>query len=180
MNESLPEIHQAYQRMSGLSSFADRWLELTLKCNGWSIPPSESSPWSQAVLRGPINTSFPLLFVANSFDPATPLTGALATARMFEKAALIEQKSEGHCSYAATSLCTIHAIRAYLRDGEVPPLLGKTGKNIVPMGWKQCEPDERPWQLAVKGKAASTQGSRDFRLFNSWKAIQKILDGVSL
>jgi hypothetical protein len=41
-------------------------------------------------------------------------------ARGFKDAAVLEQKSAGHCSLSAASLCTAKVLRNYFRNGLVP------------------------------------------------------------
>jgi hypothetical protein len=135
--------------MSKLSHFADVWTSGMIGCDGWPITPVDPPMrWDQhpSHRQKPINTSFPVLFVSNSHDPVTPLRAGVKMAQKFVNAGLIEQGSEGHCSIAAGSLCTIGKMRAYMREGKVPPppKLGKDG-DIRKGEWDRCEADEWPW-----------------------------------
>jgi hypothetical protein len=173
MNESHSSIRSAHKAMSELSRFADRWLEITFKCNGWSIEPSEFPPWALSRPNKPINTSFPLLFIGNSYDPATPFKNAISMALKFENAGVIEQKSEGHCTYAATSTCTLRAIRAYLRKGSVPPPPVVVDTDALLGNWKSCEPDEWPWQqnTSITPQARSLD-PEDVAIVKAWGNLQ--------
>jgi hypothetical protein len=41
-------------------------------------------------------------------------------AKGFKGAAVLHQKSAGHCSLAAASLCTVKVVRAYFQNGTMP------------------------------------------------------------
>lgn len=67
-------------------------------CDSWAITPRDPPMrWDDhpAHKQKPINTSFPVLFVGNSYDPVTPLKAAVKMANKFVDSGLIEQKSEG-------------------------------------------------------------------------------------
>jgi len=144
LNETLPNLEARFEHMSNVSSFADVWMSLMAGCNSWGIqavdPPMR---WDDhpAHKRKPINTSFPVLFLSNKNDPVTPLSAAVAMARKFVDAGLTEQNSEGHCSTAAVSKCTINKLRAYFLLGKVPPHPSKLEEGE----WEKCEADEWPF-----------------------------------
>ncbi|KAK8067019.1 hypothetical protein PG997_013766 [Apiospora hydei] len=120
LNETVPELESMFKDMSTISSFADVWMGLMMGCNDWTIeakdPPMD---WDDHPARkpAPINTSFPLLFLTNHYDPVTPLYAALKMTRKFAGASVVEQTDGlGHCTLACTSMCTIRHIRAYLNE----------------------------------------------------------------
>ncbi|KAG9228384.1 TAP-like protein-domain-containing protein [Amylocarpus encephaloides] len=143
LNDTLPNINKHFESLASVSSYADVWLSLMLACDDWPIkaidPPMR---WDDhpANKNPPINTSFPLLFIGNTADPVTPLHAALKMARKFTDAGLIEQKSEGHCSLAAVSKCTISKVTQYFREGIVPSV-----PDIEDGGWETCDADEWPF-----------------------------------
>lgn len=154
--------------MTNESSWADVWMTVMIGCESWGIkaidPPMD---WDDhpAHKAKPINTSYPLLFISNTLDPVTPLHAGLKMAKKFVDAGLVEQKSEGHCSLAAVSRCTIDKIRRYFRDGDVPPppvvgsgeeLKSKDGK------WEKCEADEWPFHH-WDGEAYLAANGEEFR-----------------
>jgi hypothetical protein len=124
LNGTLPDLEDLFAKMANTSSFADVWMSLMVGCDAWPIE-SKDPPmrWDDHPAKNPkpIKTSFPVLFVSNTADPVTPLYAGVKMAQKFVDAGLIEQKSEGHCSLAAVSLCTTKKIQAYFLDGKVPP-----------------------------------------------------------
>jgi hypothetical protein len=86
------------------------------------------------------NTSFPVLFLSNKFDPVTPLVNAQSMSKLFPRSSLLVQNAIGvchsllflhslkiliiihfqHTTFSATSNCTYQAIRSYVRDGVIP------------------------------------------------------------
>jgi hypothetical protein len=149
MNESYSDIQLAHKQMKKLSSFGDYWLGRTFKCNGWSIQPSELPIWATSRTDSPIRTSFPILFVGNTYDPVTPFRSAIYMSQKFQNAGLLEIKAGGHFSFAAPSTCAIRAIRAYFRDGEVPPPPIITNLQEATGSWKTCEVDAGPWDHEI-------------------------------
>lgn len=148
-------------------------------CDGWPIE-SKDPPmrWDDhpAKKPKPINTSFPLLFVSNTHDPVTPLYAGVKMAKKFVNAGLIEQKSEGHCSLAAASLCTTKKIMEYFRSGKVPAPPVESEKGLRDGKWEKCDAETWPWH----GQAAwaSEKGDKDegdVRIMNAVENIQKEL-----
>ncbi|KAK1226312.1 hypothetical protein PQX77_010715 [Marasmius sp. AFHP31] len=87
-----------------------------IACSGWSpeIP--------KAQFRGPIsgNTSFPMLLIGNTADPATPLSAAKKVSQQFSGSVVLEQNSPGHGSVNAPSVCTAKVVREYFVNGTLP------------------------------------------------------------
>ncbi|KAK1218209.1 hypothetical protein PQX77_019110 [Marasmius sp. AFHP31] len=87
-----------------------------IACSGWSpeIPKTQ--------FRGPIsgNTSFPMLIIGNTADPATPLSAAKKASQQFPGSVVLEQNSPGHCSVAVPSVCTAKVVREYFVNGTLP------------------------------------------------------------
>ncbi|KAJ8092911.1 hypothetical protein PM082_023545 [Marasmius tenuissimus] len=82
--------------------------------------------WSPEILktqfRGPItgNTSFPMLIIGNTADPASPLSAGKKVSKQFPGSVVLEQNSPGHCSVSAPSVCTAKIVREYFVDGTLP------------------------------------------------------------
>lgn len=126
----------------------------------------------------PIKTSFPVLFVSNTADPVTPLYAGVKMAQKFVDAGLIEQKSEGHCSLAAVSLCTTRKLIAYFRDGEVPPPPVKSDKGLRAGKWDKCDAESWPWHQP--GEEASIaengeEGLAEVKIMQAVNAMQREL-----
>jgi hypothetical protein len=123
----------------------------------------------------PIKTSFPVLFVSNTADPVTPLHAGLKMAKKFVDAGLIEQKSEGHCSIAAASKCTIGKIRAYFTEGKVPPppVEGGKGRELEDGKWDRCEADEWPFH-PFQGLQYEVQGEDAMAEIESINALKEV------
>ncbi|KAH8668263.1 Alpha/Beta hydrolase protein [Tricladium varicosporioides] len=166
LNETLPNLENIYLEMANLSSFADVWMTLMVGCDAWAIkaidPPMR---WDDAPPKKPaqIQTSFPLLFISNTADPVTPLYAGVKMAQKFKDAGLVEQYSEGHCSLTAVSRCTIGNIRAYFREGKVPPppVKGPEGRELVDGKWVKCVADEWPWHPFEAGAWLEASGESD-------------------
>ncbi|KAI3007479.1 hypothetical protein CBS147346_3288 [Aspergillus niger] len=93
----------------------DFWAEVRMSCVKLETRPE----WRY---DGPFagNTSHPLLFIGNTYDPVTPLRNAHTMARGFPESIVLEQNSVGHCTLSGPSLCTAKAIRQYFQTGELP------------------------------------------------------------
>ena len=193
LNESIPLLQQRFESMSQMSGFADVWMSAMIGCDGWKVEPVDPPMrWDDHPARKPkpIKTSYPLLFVSNSYDPVCPLSAGVKMAQKFDRAGLLEQRSEGHCSIAAVSSCTIKKMRAYIRDGKVPspPKLEK-GAKLRDGEWERCDPDEWPWhrmgedgdfpaprvQTGHDGLDESMTPQETQEVLEAWKAMQNYL-----
>ncbi|KAK3329946.1 TAP-like protein-domain-containing protein [Apodospora peruviana] len=67
-----------------------------------------------------INTSHPILFVANIADNVTPLISARNNSEGFPGSRVLVQNSYGHTSLAASSACTARYVNRYFQSGELP------------------------------------------------------------
>ncbi|KZS95703.1 alpha/beta-hydrolase [Sistotremastrum niveocremeum HHB9708] len=127
--EDLSTLKKHYEEIYETSGFANFWFKLHTACTGWRVRPAER-------FAGPFvgNTSFPLLFIGNTADPVTPLWAANKMSKGFKDAALLTQNTPGHCSLAATSLCTAKHVRGYFRDGTLPSngTVCETAEHIFP------------------------------------------------
>ncbi|KAK3332767.1 TAP-like protein-domain-containing protein [Cercophora scortea] len=180
-NQTLADISKDLQAMSGISQFADVWMEIMLQCNGWDIAYSPNSPWASPFQlssnnsNNQISTSFPLLFLSNTYDPVTPLAAAVKMALKFQHAGLLEQKSQGHCTTSTASRCTAQVIRDYVWYGKVPPAPVVDGDKYLDGEWDVCEADERPWRPA--GSAAMIAAEEE-RVAGAFRTIRGALQGV--
>ncbi|GIM89108.1 peptidase [Paractinoplanes toevensis] len=81
----------------------------------------------------------PVLLLSETFDAATPFSGALEARRRFPRSVLIE--GVGGSTHAASLngvACTDDAVAAYLRDGSLPRRLNGSRSD------KRCEPLPQP------------------------------------
>ncbi len=181
LNETVANLQARFEEISNLSSWADIWMTLMIGCNTWGIESTDPPMrWDDnpAHKQKPINTSFPILFVSNTLDPVTPLKAGVKMAGKFVDSGLVEQKSEGHCSVAAVSRCTIRKIRAYLKEGKVPPhpIEGEKGRELIDGKWDKCEADEWPFHsfdadayIFAKGEEAKA----DVEAMRAFKEMQE-------
>ncbi|KAJ3568811.1 hypothetical protein NPX13_g6291 [Xylaria arbuscula] len=150
LNENVTGLQDRFEKIARHSWFADVWFgaEPNLGCNGWGVdskvPPMR---WGDHPDQKPelIKTSFPILFLSNTFDPVTPLSHALDMSRKFANASLVEQDGLGHCTLACVSACTIKFIRAYVNEGIVPPPPKFESDSRNEGEWPKCTCLDKPW-----------------------------------
>ena len=99
-------------------------------------------------------------------------------AKKFVDSGLIEQESEGHCSIASVSKCTLDKVRAYFTKGEVPPhpVEGGKGRELEDGKWDRCEADEWPWhpyQEAVWLANRGVEATQEAEVMTAWKEMQE-------
>ena len=179
------ELRARFKTLSNVSSWADVWMTIMLGCEGWSVkaidPPMR---WDDhpAHKQKPIKTAFPILFVSNTADPVTPLFAGVKMAKKFVDAGLIEQHSEGHCSIAAVSKCTITKIRAYFLEGKVPPAPVE-GKDFIDGKWDKCDADEWPFHRYDSDEylaRGNEQTKEDADMLTTVKKMQSALQEITL
>ncbi|KIY72456.1 alpha/beta-hydrolase [Cylindrobasidium torrendii FP15055 ss-10] len=113
---SLDEIKAIYEEAAKISSFADNWMTIEEACAGWKIRP-------ESTFRGPLtaaNTSFPILFIGNTFDPVTPLSAAKRGSAKFPGSVVLTQNSGGHSSLSSPSNCSRKYVLQYFLNGTLP------------------------------------------------------------
>jgi pimeloyl-ACP methyl ester carboxylesterase len=109
-NEKLQEV----TLFSGEAS--DEELELgDVTCENW---PFQSRLTEQAPVVG--EGAAPVLVVATTNDPATPLKWAEAVAEQLESASLLVYEGEGHIAYDEGDECVIGTVDDYLITGNLP------------------------------------------------------------
>ncbi|KAJ7638063.1 Alpha/Beta hydrolase protein [Mycena rosella] len=116
VNESIPQLQQFYENATKVSNFADLLASTRVLYSGWKIHRAGR-------FQGPVgakNTSFPLLIVGNTVDPATPLAGAVKAVQAFPRSALLTLNAVGHTSLTAPSLCLYGYFRQYFINGTLP------------------------------------------------------------
>ncbi|KAJ5658913.1 hypothetical protein N7507_005364 [Penicillium longicatenatum] len=156
--EEFKEYWQILQNQS--QAMGNEWATIRLACAGWNVRPQW--PFGGSFIQ---NTSHPLLFIGNSYDPVTPVRNAVAMSSGFSDSVVLQQNSLGHCSIAAPSECTANLVRLYFQTGELPP------PGTI------CEVDERPFGLpGVKGVQAGCQRDRssDFGMMGNGLLLPQI------
>ncbi|OCH85906.1 hypothetical protein OBBRIDRAFT_797713 [Obba rivulosa] len=121
-------------------------------CQFWPVNPPErfGGPWNHT-LRNPI------LIVSNTADPVTPIaSGRMVNSLLSNSSRLLVQNSPGHTSFALPSLCTVKHVRAYFRDGTLPP------------DGTVCQPDVTPFEIPGSSYAPS---DADYRLVAELKQL---------
>ncbi|HYO40488.1 MAG TPA: alpha/beta hydrolase [Nocardioidaceae bacterium] len=123
-------------------------------CNFWPVKPGKKFKVSGAGLG-----KRPVLLVSETFDPATPFSGALEARRRFKGARLIEGVGgTTHSGSLSGVACTDNAIAAYLTDGSVPRRLPGNRSDL------KCPPVPRPDPTAEQAAAQRKQSSAAERL----------------
>ncbi|KAF9881286.1 hypothetical protein CkaCkLH20_01436 [Colletotrichum karsti] len=172
-NETLDEL---YKRTSSYTSFADVLMSLMMSCEGWSFEAKYPSPDWDADLNSPdpVNTSFPILFAGNTYDPVTPLGAALDMTQNFVNAGVFELQAEGHCTLAAISVCAVTKIRDYLQKGIVPPHPAVATDGTL-SGWDKCKSDERPWKPF---QADATMHAEELHVLRAFRDVHAEIIGL--
>lgn len=153
---------EAFEAHRAELAYQSRWVSPTwtrnrLMCEGINAKPAwrpsltfEKQEWA--------NTSFPLLIIGNTHDPATPLANAeRVSSELFPGSVVLLHDSEGHCSHANPSLCTAKVIREYFQTGTLPeagtvclperkPFLGC----VRPGGCHYDDDDAHLWEALVE------------------------------
>ena len=98
----------------GAGGFGRLWTWISSACAGW---PGSSSD----AFRGPwrVRTETPLLIVGNTYDPATPISGARALRRLLPGSRLVELQTWGHGAIGQ-SRCVTERFSAYLVKRSLP------------------------------------------------------------
>ncbi|KAJ6562149.1 Alpha/Beta hydrolase protein [Mycena capillaripes] len=161
VDDSISDLREFYQNEAKLSSFADIWGVWRIYCSGWRVH-------RDGRFLGPIgaNTSFPLLIIGNTADPATPLAFAKKASGLFPGSVLLTQDSPGHTSLAAPSLCTHGALRAYFQNGT----LAKEGT--------VCPVDAELFPSAVNA-TKTLLATRDIKLLDTVRAIGDVVGPIA-
>lgn len=87
-----------------------------LPCAFWSARDADryTGPWNR-------RTAAPILVLNSRFDPATPLSGAIAGAGQLADARVVVLEGAGHSSMYVASTCAEHLARDYFVSGVLPP-----------------------------------------------------------
>ncbi|KZL79424.1 alpha beta hydrolase fold family [Colletotrichum incanum] len=110
--KSLEDIQPLISALNGQSIAGEIWTSAMLGCLGRPIRSNE-------VFRGPYggNTSYPLLFISNTFDPTTPIENAIASIPKYTNARSLTVDNMGHSVAGyGPKFCAYGVIRSYFQD----------------------------------------------------------------
>lgn len=137
--------------------FGEAWSTIAMQCLHWKT----KAAWTLAPEDVGAMTAHPILLVGNTWDTVTPLRNAVTMSQKFPGSVVLEQRSDGHCSSAAPSICSATLIRAYFQTGVLPE------KGTV------CEVDEIP--LVGKVDEARVLSVGDAELLAAIKTIEEVI-----
>ena len=108
------------EKLREVSLFAGTMSETDMEigdvtCENWPVP-SRVTEQKPVVGAG----AAPVLVVATTNDPATPLKWAEAVAQQLESGVLVEYDGEGHIAYDERDKCVVSTVDEYFIDGKVP------------------------------------------------------------
>ena len=75
-----------------------------------------------------------MLVIGNTFDPATPLRGAVAMSHALDRARLLTVDGYGHTTQINPSACAKRYVARYLISGVLPPEGTRCAQDAVPFG----------------------------------------------
>ncbi|KAK4626199.1 hypothetical protein CLAFUW4_04652 [Fulvia fulva] len=164
INETKEEFRSYIDKVSGQSQLVgESWAAIMTPCTAWHARPAYR--YDGNFTNDPAH---PILYIADTVDPATPLPNAFKMAERSKRASILHQKSEGHCSHAAPSMCTGRAIRRYFQEGGV-------ASESEDMHVQSCRPDRKPFDgYTGEHEPALPKGETDEAL---WRALVGINRG---
>ena len=111
---AFPGIDAFAQQRSGSSG--QFWAFDYEPCSTWPVRSAHRylGPWDR-------RTANPVLVIGNTFDPATPLRGAVAMAQKLDRARLLTMDGYGHTALLNPSSCVNRLETRYFVNGTLPP-----------------------------------------------------------
>ena len=98
-------------------------------CSTWPVRSAHryTGPWNH-------RTTTPVLVIGNTFDPATPLRGAVAMSQKLGRARLLTMDGYGHTALLNASACVNRYEGRYFVSGVLPPKGTTCAQDAVPFG----------------------------------------------
>lgn len=140
-------MRQAGASVAKSSNFGRVW--------SWGHVPCTEDTWGahdSGRYVGPFNktTAAPVLFIGNTYDPATNVTQAQDAANTMPNAGLILSNSWGHTAYGSSE-CTTKAVDSYLVHGTNPGTIKCVGDYQPFTGYSDDERSSSAGQSPVVG-----------------------------
>ncbi|KAK4940167.1 hypothetical protein LTR10_019702 [Elasticomyces elasticus] len=144
------------------SSMGDYWAQIRLGCAGWQARAKwrYTNPKNDTMTT--METSHPILWVSNTLDTVTPLANAKRMSARFAGSVVLQQDCEGHCSFAAPSVCTAKSVRRYFQTGMLPEV------------GTLCKADEKPFQPTLAGAQQGELSARDGELLEALREMARV------
>ncbi|KAJ7921988.1 TAP-like protein-domain-containing protein [Mycena leptocephala] len=117
VNDTVAQPEEYWLNAARVSEFSDVVSSSRVLCAGYKYTVKAGSTVCPV---GAKNTSFPLLLVGNTLDPATARAGAFTTFKAFPGSVVLTQDSIGHTSIVSPSLCTYRHFRTYFVNSTLP------------------------------------------------------------
>ena len=103
----------------------------------WDYEPCSTWPVRSAhryTGRWDHRTANPVLVIGNTFDPATPLRGAVAMSQALSRARLLTVDGYGHTALINPSACVNRYVARYFISGALPPKGTRCAQDAAPFG----------------------------------------------
>ncbi|KAI1121793.1 TAP-like protein-domain-containing protein [Nemania abortiva] len=128
-NKTLEDLEPAIEHLREVSIVGEIVAKSMLGCLGWSIEATD-------VFSGPFggDTTTPILFVGNTYDPISPVTNALAAAKNYKDAQVVTVDAIGHTSRVTGNACQRAKVNAYFQNSQLPGNDSYCGLETGPFG----------------------------------------------
>ena len=124
---AFPGIDAFARQRSGLAG--PFWAWDYEPCSTWPVRSAHrfGGPWDH-------RTSSPVLVIGNTFDPATPLRGAVVMSKVLGRARLLTMDGYGHTALLNPSSCVSRYESRYFIKGSLPPKGARCKQDGDPFG----------------------------------------------
>ncbi|KAI9044047.1 alpha/beta hydrolase [Aspergillus affinis] len=90
-----------------------------VSCRSVDVTPPETGRIHGSILDRK-NTSFPILFLTQQSDPATPKRNAYKMSSVYPRSVVLKQDAVGHTAFVSASNCLLENVQGYLMNGQLP------------------------------------------------------------